>query len=331
MSAQVLGGHSGASFSAILGHEEAKRHLMEAIRDGHISHAYLIEGMAGVGKRSMAQAFVAELLGDEDSRRLLAHGNHPDVKIIRPRKGKKSIAKEQIQDDLVADIDIRPYRSPYKVYIVEEADKLTVEAQNTMLKTIEEPPSYGIILLLAERASSFLPTIISRCVKIQLPPLDLDLITQALIQKGVSAEEARSAATFAQGSLGTALSLTTDETFSDMRKDLFTFLAGVPKARHIDVLKGSQLFETYKADQERLLDLMMLWHRDLLVFALTGDPQRVLTADHLEEIRRSAAVYSPEQMARIVQTIRDIYSGLSQNVNRDLAMDRLFTSLIPSR
>ena len=331
MSAQVLGGHSGASFSAILGHEEAKRHLSEAIRDGHISHAYLIEGMAGVGKRSMARAFVAELFGDEESQRLIEHGNHPDVKTIRPEDGKKSISKEQIQTGLVADIGIMLYRSPYKVYIIEEADKLTVEAQNTMLKTIEEPPAYGLILLLAERASSFLPTILSRCVRILLTPLDMELITGALIEKGVDPDSARSAAAFAQGSLGAALSLTTDETFSGMRIELYDFLSQVPSMKPIGVLRGSQMFDTYKQETNRLLDLMMLWYRDLLVYALTGDAARVLTTDYLSDISRVCASYSTEQMTRIVQVIRDIYSGLSQNVNRDLAMDRLFSSLIVSR
>ncbi|MBQ1368636.1 MAG: hypothetical protein IIY45_11215 [Firmicutes bacterium] len=331
MSAQVLGGHSGASFSAILGHEEAKKHLSEAVRDGHISHAYLIEGIPGVGKKMLADAFVAELFGTEEERRLLSHGNHPDVKKIRPLPEKKSISKEQIQTDLVGDIDIRPYKGRYKVYIIEEADKLTVEAQNTMLKTIEEPPEYGVILLLAERASSFLPTILSRCVKISLQPLPVEMITEVLVRRGVSEEQARAAAVFAQGSLGKAQMLLSDQDFSAMRRDLFGFLARVPELKPIDVLRGAGLFETYKKETQQLLDLMLLWVRDELIYLATGDPDRILTVDYRQEICRGAEKYSLEKLGEIVLLIRQIDTGLSQNVNRDLALDRLMTGLMIER
>ncbi|MBQ7059271.1 MAG: DNA polymerase III subunit delta' [Firmicutes bacterium] len=328
MCAQVLGGHSGASFSAILGHEDAKRHLSEAVRDGHISHAYLFEGIPGVGKKTLADAFVAELLGNEEEKRLFAHGNHPDVKKIRPLPEKKSISKEQIQTDLVGDIDIRPYRSRYKVYIIEEADKLTVEAQNTMLKTIEEPPSYGVILLLAERASSFLPTIISRCVKISLQPLSPDLIVDTLVSRGIREKDARAAAVFAQGSLGKALMLLSDEDFSLMRSDLFGFLTKAPELEPIDVLRGSALFETYKKETRQLLDLMLLWVRDELIYLATGDPNRIMAADYREEIVRSAERYSLEKLTKLVLLIRQIDTDLSQNVNRDLALDKLMTGFM---
>ncbi|MBO4889201.1 MAG: hypothetical protein J5589_12950 [Firmicutes bacterium] len=328
MCAQVLGGHSGASFSAILGHEDAKRHLSEAVRDGHISHAYLFEGIPGVGKKTLADAFVAELLGNEEEKRLFAHGNHPDVKKIRPLPERKSISKEQIQTDLVGDIDIRPYRSRYKVYIIEEADKLTIEAQNTMLKTIEEPPSYGVILLLAERASSFLPTIISRCVKISLQPLSPDLIVDTLISRGIREKDAQAAAVFAQGSLGKALMLLSDEDFASMRSDLFGFLAKMPELVPIDVLRGSTLFETYKKETRQLLDLMLLWVRDELIYLATGDPDRIMTADHREEIVRSAERYSLEKLTKLVLLIRQIDADLAQNVNRDLALDKLMTGFM---
>ena len=332
MSAQVLGGHSGASFSAILGHEEAKKHLREAIRDGHVSHAYLIEGIPGVGKKMLADAFTAELFGDEESRRLLLHGNHPDVKRIRLLADKKSIGKDQVQETIVNDIGIRPYRSRYKVYIIEDADKLTIEAQNTLLKTIEEPPEYGVILLLAERASSFVPTIISRCVKISLQPLDVSLITETLVSRGIREDEARAAAVFAQGSLGKAAKLLSDESFSSMRRELFGFLSKTSELSLFQVLhKGEELFETYKKETDQLLDLMLLWVRDQLIYQATGDPSRVLTVDYQQEICAAAGRYRTEQLARMVWMIQETGTGLSQNGNRDLALDRLMTSFMLER
>ena len=197
-----------------------------------------------------------------------------------------------------------------------------------MLKTIEEPPSYGVILLLAERASSFLPTIISRCVKISLQPLSPDLIVDTLVSRGIREKDARAAAVFAQGSLGKALMLLSDEDFSLMRSDLFGFLTKAPELEPIDVLRGSALFETYKKETRQLLDLMLLWVRDELIYLATGDPNRIMAADYREEIVRSAERYSLEKLTKLVLLIRQIDTDLSQNVNRDLALDKLMTGFM---
>ena len=171
----------GASFSAILGHDGAKAHLQAALTDRQMSHAYLLEGSHGVGKKTLANAFVKTLLcqapvlgvkGQQDccgrcqSCRSFDHDNHPDVKRIRTLPDKNTISVKQIRDELVKDISIRPYGGQYKIYLIEEAERLTVEAQNAMLKTLEEPPAYGIIIMMAESAASFLPTIFySRALK----------------------------------------------------------------------------------------------------------------------------------------------------------------------
>ena len=333
MSDKILGGETGASFSDVLGHEHAKAHLENAIRDGHISHAYLFEGLRGVGKKTLALSVAAALFKDADSRRLIQRDAHPDLIRIRPEEGKRSISKEQIQTGLVSSIDIRPYRGTYKIYLIEEAEKLTPEAQNTMLKTIEEPPAYGVIILLSEQSASLLPTILSRVVRISLEPLPMELIINELVRRGAQPFQAQAVAAFSAGSLGNALALAGDEDFIRMRKELYDFLAAAPELSPDKVLAGSAVFETYKADTDRLLELMLLWHRDLLVCQLpeqdaSQGQSRLLILDYQDALLRCASRYSKDQLFEICSMIHRVGEDLKRNVNRDLAMDMLFTMLV---
>lgn len=329
-------GREGASFSAVIGHSGAKAHLQAALRSGQISHAYLIEGACGAGKRTISNAFIKALLcergGEEScgccaSCRSFDHDNHPDVKRIRAAQDRKSVSVRQIREELVQDISIRPYNSRYKIYVIEGADGLTPEAQNAMLKTLEEPPSYGLILLLAESAAAFLPTVLSRCVRIPLQPLDDSLVLQGLQRHGISGERARIAASFAQGSIGQALRLCSDETFEQARQALFQFLGQVPQLSPLEVLRGTSLWDQYKSEQDALFSLMLIWYRDILVYQETQDPAQLLCTDQQETIRRLASCYTHRKLIQITDTVLDIHKKLGANANRDLALDCLLMQL----
>lgn len=328
----------GASFSAILGHEGAKAHLQAALTSGQMSHAYLIEGTAGVGKKTLANAFVKALLCEQplangescgccQSCRSFDHGNHPDVKRIRAEEDKNSISVKQVRDELVKDISIRPYGSRYKVYIIEAADKLTIEAQNAMLKTLEEPPAYGRILLLAESAAAFLPTILSRCVRVSLQPLSQQLIRQGLERRGIRGERASIAAAFAQGSLGQALMLCEDEDFEKVRQSLFQFLAQIPQLSQLEIMREAKLWEQYKSEQDTIFSLLLIWYRDILVYQETGDPGRLLCSDQARTVSGLAAYYSNRKLIRLIEMTLDIHKKLKANANPALAVDCLLMNL----
>lgn len=329
-------GREGASFSAILGHEGAKAHLQAALSSGQMSHAYLIEGIPGVGKKTLARAFVKALLcengngescGKCSSCQSFEHGNHPDIKRIRPAEDKNSISVKQVRDELVKDMSIRPYGSRYKVYIIEDADKLTVEAQNAMLKTIEEPPAYGLILLIAESAASFLPTILSRCVRVTLQPLSNQLVRQGLEQRGIESGKASIAAAFSQGSLGQALELCENAEFEEIRQALFQFLAQIPQLSQLEILRGASLWDQYKTEQETLFSLLLIWYRDLLVYQETEDSQRLLCVDQLAAVQQAAAHYSKEKLIQLIDRIVDIHRKIKANGNAALAIDCLLKDL----
>ena len=218
-------------FPQVTGHEEIRRHLMAAVTSGRISHAYLFDGMEGVGRRTMARAFIQALLCTENKGRsegcghcvacrTVLDGNHPDVHWIRPEKGSGTIRVGQIRQELVQDMMVRPYQSAYKIYVIEKAELLGTEAQNAMLKTIEEPPAYGVVLLLTNGASMLLPTIRSRCVTLNFQPLPQTQIRQVLRgERCFGAPRRRPEPLFQQGSLGQALALAGDEEFAALQEN----------------------------------------------------------------------------------------------------------------
>ena len=178
-------------FKDILGHEEIISHLQNAIRLKKISHAYILDGEEGAGKNLLAQTFAQTLqcekgetfpCGSCRSCKQAISGNQPDIIHVEHRNA-GSIGVEDIREQLCGDIQIRPYASPYKIYIVDEAEKMTIQAQNALLKTIEEPPSYGVILLLTTNSEAFLPTILSRCVTLKLRPVKDELIRKYLMEE----------------------------------------------------------------------------------------------------------------------------------------------------
>lgn len=155
------------SFSEIVGHEQIKEHMQAAIRDKKPFHAYLFQGEEGVGKEALARTFAAGLQCQSESAdkpckecvscRQMESGNQPDV--IWVTREKASLGVDEIREQLCNTMDIKPFSSPYKIYLVPEAEKMTEAAQNALLKTIEEPPEYGIVILMTSNISALLPTI----------------------------------------------------------------------------------------------------------------------------------------------------------------------------
>ena len=150
------------TFAEIIGQDEIKTHLQTALQQHKVSHAYILNGEAESGKMMMAEAFVAALLceeqGDEScgnckSCHQMQTHNHPDVKYITAPNVK------MVREEINGDMQVKPYSSAYKVYIVDHAEEMDAAAQNALLKTIEEPPEYGMILLLVNNDQRLLQTI----------------------------------------------------------------------------------------------------------------------------------------------------------------------------
>lgn len=223
-----------ANFKDIIGQESIKKHLQTAIKTGNLSHAYIINGEYGSGRQTIASALAKTIqcqskTDDTDAcgvctscKQAESH-NHPDIKYIT--HDKTSISVNDIREQLNNDISIKPYSSEYKIYIIPDANKMTEQAQNALLKTIEEPPVYAIIILLTENCDSLLPTIRSRCVTLTMNPVEKDKICTYLENKfQLEPEQAQIAANYCQGNIGKAIRFASSSDFIEMKNQVLKLL-----------------------------------------------------------------------------------------------------------
>lgn len=325
-------------FNAVIGHDKVKEHLTNAIKLNKISHAYIINGSQGIGKNMIANAF-AKALQCESETTLgvpcnechsciqMESGNQPDVIHITHEKP-ASIGVEDIREQLVGDIQIRPYSSRYKIYIMDDADLMTQQAQNAILKTIEEPPEYGIIMLLTENADGLLQTILSRCVRLNLSGVENSLIQKHLIEKyQIPDYEARFAVAFAQGCVGRAEAIVQSESFVQMKDDalhMIRYAADMTVSEMIDAVKH---VSDYKLQINEYIDLLAMWYRDILIFKSTNNTNLIIFKEDVTRMREQAAYSSYEGVQNILSAMDTAKKRLRANVNFELTMELLFLTI----
>jgi len=192
------------------GHPHARAVLGAALRD-EPAHAYLLHGPAGSGKRSAARAFAGELLarGAKDPQNVktrVDHGTHPDLTWVAP-SGAHEMLRRDVDGAVVAAAAHTPFEAGYRIFVLERADTLIEQAANALLKTLEEPPSYVVLLLLTDKPSQVLPTIASRCQLVRFDAPSTDQLAHRLQSHGVPPEAADAAARLSLGDGEKALAL----------------------------------------------------------------------------------------------------------------------------
>ena len=322
-------------FSEIVGHEQIKEHLQTAIRDGKPFHAYIFQGEVGVGKETMAKTFAAGLQcqGMEDgpctecvSCRQAESGNQPDI--IWVTREKLSLGVGEIREQLCNTMEIRPFSSPYKVYIVPEAEKMTEEAQNALLKTIEEPPEYGVVILLTSNINELLPTIQSRCLTLEFCPLSTATVEEFLkSQCQVPDYLAKASAAFAQGNLGKAMRYAKSEDFIQRKDMILSLLRNVDRMDISEMLSVVKDLGARKDEVRDYIDLMALWYRDVLIFKATKNLNQLLFREESSYISREASNRSYEKIEEILQAFDKAKIRFRANVNFDVTMELMLLSL----
>ncbi len=323
------------SFEQIIGHESIIQHLQNAIVSNKVSHAYIFHGEEGMGKKTLAGAFAKTLQCEEKG--ILScdrcksclqadTGNHPDI--INVTHEKYSIGVDDIRLQVNADIQIKPYNSPYKIYIIDDADRLTEQAQNALLKTIEEPPEYAVLLLLTSNISVILPTILSRCVTLNLKPVDKQSIKEFLMQNHqIPDYMAEVAAAFSGGNVGKALKYASSEDFGKMKDNVLHLLKYIDDMELYEVIAGLKFLTADKNNIEDYIDLMILWYRDVLMFKATMDPDLLLYREELTFIKKQASLRSYEGIDKIIQAMERAKIRLKANVNFDIAIELMLLTI----
>ena len=324
------------SFSEIVGHEQIKEHMQAAIRDKKPFHAYLFQGEEGVGKEALARTFAAGLQCQSESAdkpckecvscRLMESGNQPDV--IWVTREKASLGVDEIREQLCNTMDIKPFSSPYKIYLVPEAEKMTEAAQNALLKTIEEPPEYGIVILMTSNISALLPTIQSRCLTMEFRPLSTAVVESYVKEHcQVPDYQARASAAFAQGNLGKAMRYAKSEDFIERKDHIISLLRHVEQMDLSEMLAVIKDLGTRKDEVRDYIDLMVLWYRDVLLFKATKDINQLLFQDEASYISREASHRSYEKIEEILQAFEKAKVRLRANVNFDITMELMLLAL----
>lgn len=325
-----------AAFKDIIGQEQLKEHLQGALRTGKISHAYIINGDKSSGKEFIAKIFSMALQCERGglepcnechSCKQALSQNQPDIIRVTHEKP-NTISVEDIRSQVVNDVGIKPYSSRYKVYIINEAEKMTVQAQNALLKTLEEPPAYAVILLLTSNLNTLLSTIISRCVVLHMKPVSDTLIREYLMsQMQVPDYKAEVCVAFARGNVGKAKALASSEEFDNVKTEALGLLKYVQDMEIAEIIAAVKKISEYKLEINDYLDILTIWYRDVLLFKATKDVNHLVFREEIQSIRKVASRSSYEGLERVIQALQKAKKRLDANVNFDLTMELLFLEM----
>lgn len=323
-------------FNNVIGHEEIIKHLKNAIKTGKVSHSYIFTGEPGSGKKLLAGTFAMTLQCEEDgtepcqkcdSCKKAIGKNHPDIIMVNHEKP-GTISIDEIRDQVINDVSVKPYCSPYKIYIIADAQMMTPQAQNALLKTIEEPPEYAVIMLLTDNADSLLPTIQSRCVRLDLKVVDDSLVKNYLMERlHVPDYQAEVDTSFAQGSIGKAKEAATSEEFSKMTQNALRILK---YANTMEVYELTDAIKNISAEKQSIheyLDIFQFWFRDVLMFKATKEIDNLVFKQEINYIKEQASERSYENLEKILEALEKTKVRLHANVNLELALELLFLTI----
>ena len=325
-----------AGFKDIVGHEQIIEHLKTAIEMGKVSHAYILNGPDLSGKMMIAEAFARALLcekqdpdgcGECRSCRQSDDRNNPDIIYVKHDKP-NTISVDDIRTQLNNDIVIKPYSNQYKIYIVNEAEKMNQQAQNALLKTIEEPPAYAVIMLLTTNADSFLQTIRSRCITLNLKSVKNDVIKSYLMtEKKIPDYQADVCAAFAQGVVGKAIKLASSDDFNELKESALSLIKRLDDIDLYEMGEAIKQISDYKLQVQDYFDLITVWYRDVLYMKATNDVNGLIFKDEVYDIKKQASKHSYHGIETIIEALDKAKLRINANVNFDLVIELLLMTI----
>ena len=327
------------SFNDILGQERAIKILKKSLKENKVSSSYIFVGSEGTGKKLTAIEFTKAVNCLNLNKNLEACDNcHscneiskqccPDLKIVETTKG--SIKIDQIRE-IRKDIELKPFRNKKKVYIINKAEKMTIEASNCLLKTIEEPPYYAIIILICSKIDPILPTIVSRCQIVNFGLVTSLKIKKLLLNKidNLEKDKAEIISKLAQGSIGKAFKLSADKEYFIRREKLLNYLSTIlPEKYGDDIFVKVEKMISEIDRIEEILEMIKLWYRDILIIKNTGNQKYIVNCDKLEILGKKSQIYSQKMLIDILDYLEQVEEYLMKNVNKRLILERLYIKMV---
>lgn len=335
------------------GHEPVLRQIDKSLREGRYAHAYLVVGPPQVGKRTLAinMAQAVNCLSTEDAPfgdprgrpcggcsqcRHIASAQHPDVLVIGvQRGGGDGPPRREIGIDEVREVhhqaSLKPYEGRCRVFIFDGAEYMSEEAANALLKTLEEPPPQVLIILLTSQEEALLPTIRSRCRRMELSPLPLAEVAKELVNShSIGEKEAEKLARLSMGCLGWALSALSDPSILEKRKEELERICqldlGSLEDRFGYASDLASLFSRNREDARQVLYLWLRWWRDLLLIK-EGVEEFVCNVDWVDTLRLRASGFTTAQVLGFIRAMLGALEALEHNANARLALEVLMLSL----
>jgi len=339
-------------FRDLINQSHAVMLLRTAARTGRVAHAYLFVGPAGVGRYDAAKAFaqllncqrphaqIGDACGDCRACRLIGADHHPDVRTVDVERGllldsdpderkKKVIGIAQVRA-LRREVAFPPLEGRCKVYIFVGADRMQVDAANSLLKILEEPPPQVVIILIAETTVSMLPTVVSRCQLVRFSLVPSAEIEQALVSRHrVDPGRARFIAALAGGQLGRAITWAGSPEAMAWREQALDLLERMETADPLERMDAAEALAGDKSRVADLLDVAVFWFRDLLVWQETADEALLINLDRKAKIAELAARTPPAVLSARIAAVQEAQDALAHNVHPRLLLENLFLRLTP--
>lgn len=320
-------------YNSIIGHNRVIDALKSSIVNNTVSHSYLFQGEEGLGKKMVAYVFAKTLLCKEGKgqpcNRCVScvkfdSGNHPDFFLLEPEKG--LIKKGQIES-LVGNVGILPFESKRKIFIIDDSHKMNLEGKNTLLKTLEEPPSYVTIILISSSINNLLPTILSRCQSIKFYPVNASEIEDYLVRiYDKSIEEASFVSNFTKGSVGMSISLSTSDKFFQMRDETVKILDSLIKGDKTRAFSSFEFFNENRDSIEAIIDIILYWFRDLIIYKEIGESHLIVNKDKLEYLS-SQSFMDFNSINDIIEKVEATKDNIRKNVNYQLSIETMLLSI----
>ncbi len=319
------------NWSSLLGHDKQISQLRQMLDEHRMPHALLFSGAEGIGKRRIAEVLAAALLcsgenspcGHCESCRALMRDGHPDYHLLEPEAAGKAVPSIRIEQLRAMQTEIArlPLISGCRVVIIDQADRMNEVAENSLLKTLEEPVGETYFILVTHARSSLLDTIRSRCIPINFGMLSAEVVQIALEKRGVLPEQARELAALSDGSLGHAIRLY-EKNGLELREDALTFLETIGK------LSPEQIFSKGKEFDGMPKEQLMEWLgyqcsllRDILVLYQDGGSEEIYHLDVRERLLKLLTCFSESRVFRMLSLVRETQRRLQANVNLRLLME----------
>lgn len=323
-------------FQQIIGHEDIIKHFKASIEMDRIGHAYIICGEEESGKRTLSASFAKTLQceqhGPDPCNRCQSclqadSGNHPDIIRVKHEKP-QVVSVDDIRTQVVDTISVKPYKSKYKIYIIEDGQLLNAQAQNALLKTIEEPPEYGVIIILTTSLDKLLPTVISRCITLNIRPVkERDIYDYLMEHFSLDKDKANFCVEYAQGNLGKAIKLATNEEYQELLQSVIRLETDIFDMDMESIAQAIADCEKYKVSIYEYLDLMLMWYRDILMLKVTGKIDKIMYREEYSTIKKQANYLSYNELEDKAQAIDKAKVRLAANARFEDVMRLLILTL----